>query len=100
MWYALGAILLALLLSEGLMWLWAMHVKLLVPAVKLNTGRLVVKSSGGEEQIDVRVVAHPSWIRKALGWVLSVLFLAAELGAVAWVIILTLGGLDAISLAR
>jgi len=99
-WYALGAILLALLLSEGLMWLWAMHVKLLVPAVKLNTGRLVVKSSGGEEQIDVRVVAHPSWIRKALGWVLSVLFLAAELGAVAWVIILTLGGLDAISLAR
>ena len=99
-WYALGAILLALLLSEGLMWLWAMHVKLLVPAVKLNTGRLVVKSSGGEEQIDVRVVAHPSWIRKALGWVLSVLFLAAELGAVAWVVILAFGGLDAITLAR
>lgn len=99
-WYALGAILLALLLSEGLMWLWAMHVKLLVPAVKLNTGRLVVKSSGGEEQIDVRVVAHPSWIRKALGWVLSVLFLAAELGAVAWVVLLAFGGFDAITLDR
>lgn len=99
-WLGLGAVLLALLLSEGLMWLWAMHVKMFVPAVKLNTGRLVVKSSGGEEQIDVRVVAHPSWIRKALGWVLSVLFLAAELGAVAWIVILAFGGFDAITLLR
>ena len=99
-WPALGAIVLALLLSEGLMWLWAMHVKMFVPAVKLNTGRLVVKSSGGEEQIDVRVVAHPSWIRKALGWALSVLFLGAELGAVAWIVIWVVGGFDVTTLLR
>jgi hypothetical protein len=67
------------------MWLWAQHVRFLVPREKLNTGRLVVKSSGGDQHIEVRVMARPSWIRRAFGWTLAALLMAAEIGTVAWV---------------
>ncbi|HUP27829.1 MAG TPA: protein kinase [Chloroflexia bacterium] len=95
-WYGLAGLFGALLLSEGLIWLWAKHVRMLVPTQKLNTGRLLVKSSGGEEQIDVRVMAHPSMIRRALGWVLSVVFMVAEIGVVVWGITLAFGGFGAL----
>ncbi len=73
-----------LFVAEALIWWWAMHVKLLVPAEKLNSGKLLVKSSGGEQQIEVRVRARPSAMRKAFGWVLAVGLFAGEIALVAW----------------
>ena len=67
------------------MWLWAWHVRLLVPTEKLNTGRVLVKTSGGEEQIEVRAKARPSWARRAFGWTLAAVLVAVELAAVAWI---------------
>jgi hypothetical protein len=86
LWGAL-ALIAGLTLAEALMWWWALHVKLLVPAEKLNSGRLLVKSSGGEQQIEVRVRARPSWVRKAAGWTIAGLLLAIELGAVVWIVL-------------
>ncbi|MDQ6695609.1 MAG: protein kinase [Chloroflexota bacterium] len=86
LYYAAGAVG-ALLVFEGLMWVWAWHVRLLVPAERLNTGRLLVKSTGGDQQIDVRVMARPSWARQALGWTVAMLLLATEIGTVAWLVI-------------
>jgi len=81
----------ALVLFEGIMWLWAFHVRWLVPAERLNTGRLLVKSSGGEQHIDVRVIARPAWARKALGWTMALLLLIAELATVTWVALALVG---------
>jgi hypothetical protein len=83
----------ALLLLEVLMWWWAIHVRLLVPTEKLNSGRLLVKSSGGEQQIEVRVKSRPSWLRKAVGWTVAALLMSVQLGAAVW-IVLTFFGYD------
>ena len=83
----------ALVLLEVLMWWWAIHVRLLVPTEKLNLGRLLVKSSGGEQQIEVRVKARPSWLRKAVGWTVAALLMAAQLAVAVW-IVLTLFGYE------
>ena len=82
----LAVVVIALIVSEALMWLWALHARLLVPAEKLNTGRLVVKSSGGEQQIEVRVKARPSQLRIATGWAMVATLMSAELGSVAWLV--------------
>ncbi|HYP20457.1 MAG TPA: hypothetical protein VEY08_10310 [Chloroflexia bacterium] len=92
-WVVAAAVAL-LLLSEVLMWLWAQHVRFLVPREKLNTGRLVVKSSGGGDQhIEVKVMARPSSVRRAFGWTMAGVLMAAEIAAVAWVA-LALGGVN------
>ncbi len=89
--WAFAAVMGALLAFEALMWLWAAHVRLLVPAEKMNTGRLLVKSSGGEQQIEVRAMARPSWARRALGWTVALLLLTVEVGAIAWTALTLLG---------
>lgn len=89
-WAFVGAIA-GVLLLELLIWIWTLHVRYLVPSEKLNTGRLMVKSSEGDRQIEVRVVARPSWMRKAVGWAGALLLLMAEVAAIAW-IALTLAG--------
>jgi hypothetical protein len=74
-----------LLVMEGLMWLWAQHVRLLVPTEKLNTGRLMVKSSGGDSSIEVRVLARPSWAQRAAGWSVALLLFIIEITLVTWI---------------
>jgi hypothetical protein len=83
----------ALLLLEGLMWLWAWHVRTLVPADRLNTGRIVLKSQAGDQHIEVRAVARPSWARKALGWATALLLFTIEVSVGIW-IVLALAGID------
>jgi serine/threonine-protein kinase len=85
LFWTLGATAGALVLAQGLMWWWALHVRLLVPAEKLNSGSLLVKSSGGEQKIEVRVKAQPSWVRTALGWIVAGLLMTAELAALLWI---------------
>ena len=51
--------------------LWAQHVRLLVPAEKVNTGRLMVKSTGGDNIIEVKVLARPSWVQRSAGWLFA-----------------------------
>jgi serine/threonine protein kinase len=82
----------ALLLFEALMWLWSQHVRLLVPAERLNTGRIVVKSSGGDQQIDVKVLARPSWLQRTAGWSAALILFIIEVGLVTWVV-LTFAGI-------
>jgi hypothetical protein len=82
-----------LLVLEGLMWLWAQHVRLLVPTEKLNTGKIMVKSSGGDQNIEVRVLARPSWLQKAAGWSVALLLFVAEVALVSWGI-LALAGIN------
>jgi hypothetical protein len=77
----------ALLLFEALMWLWAQHVRLMVPAERLNTGRIVVKSSGGDQQIDVKVLARPSWLQRAAGWSAALILFVAEVALVTWALL-------------
>ena len=89
--WALGAAAGVLLLTQGLMWWWALHVRLLVPAGKLNSGSLLVKSSGGEQQIEVRVKAQPAWARLALGWITAGLLMFAELVALMWILLTLMG---------
>jgi len=89
--WTLGAAAGALLLAQGLMWWWALHVRLLVPAEKLNSGSLLVKSSGGEQKIEVRVKARPAWARTALGWSIAALLMFAELAAVMWILLTLMG---------
>ncbi len=89
--WGFAAVVGALLAFEALIWLWAAHVRLLVPAEKLNTGRLLVKSSGGEQQIEVRAMARPSWARKAIGWTMALLLLTVEVGAIVWAALTLLG---------
>jgi hypothetical protein len=86
LWAMAGAVVL-LLVAEALLLLWSWHVKMLVPAEHLNTGRLLVKSSGGDQQIEVRVMARPSGVRKALGWTMALVLLTAELAGIAWLVI-------------
>ena len=66
------------------MWLWAMQVRLLVPREKLNTGRLLVQSTGGEQQVEVRVKARPSPVRVATGWTTAALLMSTEVGLAIW----------------
>jgi serine/threonine protein kinase len=89
-WAVVGVIA-GVVLLELLIWIWTLHVRYLVPSEKLNTGRLMVKSSEGDRQIEVRVVARPSWMRKAAGWAGALLLLLAEVAAITW-IALTLAG--------
>jgi serine/threonine protein kinase len=86
LWAMAGAVVL-LLVAEALLLLWSWHVKLLVPAEHLNTGRILVKSSGGDQQIEVRVMARPSGVRKTLGWTMALVLLTAELSGLAWLVI-------------
>lgn len=85
LWAMFGAVVL-LLAAEALLLLWSWHVKVLVPAKRLNTGRLLVKSSGGDQQIEVRVMARPSWLRRALGWTMALVLLTAELAGIIWIL--------------
>ncbi|HET9493047.1 MAG TPA: hypothetical protein VFR15_02335, partial [Chloroflexia bacterium] len=80
-----------LVVLEVLMWLWAQHVKILVPAEKLNTGKLMVKSSGGDQNIEVRVLARPSWLQRAVGWSVALLLFVAEVALVTWGILALAG---------
>ncbi len=96
--WALGATLGLTLLAEGLLWLWSFHVRLLVPTERVNVGRLWVKSSGGDQQIEVRVTARPSRLRRAAGWTMASVLLATEALAVAW-LVLTLTGFPISDLA-
>jgi serine/threonine protein kinase len=86
LWGMAGAVGL-LLAAEALLLLWSWHVQMLVPENRLNTGRLTVKSSGGDQQIEVRVMARPSGARKALGWTMALVLLTAELAGLAWLVI-------------
>jgi serine/threonine protein kinase len=81
----------ALLALEGLMWLWAQHVRLLVPAEKVNTGRLMVKSSGGDNSIEVKVLARPSWIQRSAGWLLALILFTIEVSLTTWAILSIFG---------
>jgi hypothetical protein len=89
--WGLAATVGVLLLLEALMWLWAMHVQMLVPAPQVNTGRILVKSSGGDQQIDVRVMARPSSMRTAVGWLIALVLFVAELAAATWIVLLLAG---------
>jgi serine/threonine protein kinase len=80
-----------LLVLEALMWLWAQHVRILVPAEKLNTGKLMVKSSGGDQTIEVKVLARPSWLQKSAGWSVALLLFVAEVALVTWGILALVG---------
>jgi serine/threonine protein kinase len=80
----LAAVVGALVIIEAVMWLWALQVRLLVPTEKLNTGRLVVQSSGGEQQVQVTVKARPSWLLVAAGWTMAATAMTVELGLVVW----------------
>jgi hypothetical protein len=91
-WVALGTIG-AVLLIEGLIWLWSRHVRLFVPAPRENTGKLVVKSTDGDRHIEVRVLARPSTGRMALGWTLAGLMFIVEIAIVTW-IALSLAGVN------
>jgi serine/threonine protein kinase len=81
----------SLLLFEGLMWLWAQHVQLLVPSERVNTGRIVVKSSGGDQQIEVKVLARPSWLQRTAGWSVALLLFMVEIALVTWVALTFVG---------
>jgi hypothetical protein len=83
-WVALGVVG-SVLLAEGLIWLWSRHVRLLVPAPRESTGKLVVKSIDGDRHIEVRVLAKPSKARTAFGWTLAGLIFIAEIAIVAWI---------------
>jgi serine/threonine-protein kinase len=93
LWALAGAAAL-LVAAEALLLLWSWHVKMLVPTERLNTGRLLVKSSGGDQQIEVRVMARPSWIRRALGWTMALVLLTAEIAGLAW-FVMTVAGVQA-----
>jgi hypothetical protein len=81
----------SLLLFEGLMWLWARHVQLLVPSERVNTGRIVVKSSGGDQQIEVKVLARPSWLQRTVGWSVALLLFIAEIALATWLVLALVG---------
>jgi hypothetical protein len=81
----LAAVVGGLLVLEGLMWLWAQHVRLLVPTEKVNTGRLMLKSTDGDSSIEVRVLARPSWAQRAAGWSLALLLFVIEITLVTWI---------------
>lgn len=80
-----------LLLFEGLMWLWAQHVRLLVPMEKLNTGRIMVKSSSGDQQIEVKVLARPSWLQRSAGWSAALILFVTEIALVTWAALMLAG---------
>lgn len=80
-----------LLVLEALMWLWAQHVRLLVPAEKVNTGRLMVKSSGGDSSIEVRVLARPSWVERSVGWSIALVLFVTEISLVTWLALSVFG---------
>jgi serine/threonine protein kinase len=80
-----------LLVLEGLMWLWAQHVRLLVPTEKVNTGRLMLKSTDGDSSIEVRVLARPSWAQRAAGWSIALLLFVIEITLVTWIALSLVG---------
>jgi hypothetical protein len=85
--WALAGALVLLVAAEALLLLWSWHVKMLVPTERLNTGHLTVKSSGGDQhQIEVKVMARPSWMRRALGWTMALVLLTAELAGLVWLV--------------
>jgi hypothetical protein len=81
----------SLFVFEGLMWLWAQHVQLFVPSERVNTGRIVVKSSGGDQQLEVKVLARPSWLQRTAGWSIALLLFVAEIALVTWLALTLVG---------
>jgi serine/threonine protein kinase len=90
LWAMAGAVTL-LVVAEALLLLWSWHVKMLVPAERLHTGRLLVKSAGDQQQIEVKVMARPSWLRRALGWTMALVLLTLEIAVIAWIVMTVAG---------
>ena len=64
-------------------WLWlvARHVRWFVPAPLMNQGTVIIDSNGGQRRVEVRVLARPSWVRRALAWFVLTVLLIGELVA-------------------
>jgi serine/threonine protein kinase len=64
-------------------WLWlvARHVRWFVPAPLMNQGTVIIDSNGGQRRLEVRVLARPSWVRRALAWFVLTVLLIGELVA-------------------
>lgn len=77
----------ATIICQGLLMLVAWQVSWFVPAPRQHIGQVQVETNGGTRQIEVRMLARPGFLRKALGWVLATLLLLAELVALGWALI-------------
>lgn len=87
----MAAALAAVATAQTAAWLWAFQVRILVPIEKTSTGRLLVRSSGGDKQIEVKVKAQPSWLRTTVGWTTAAVLMTAEIGASVWGILTLVG---------
>jgi hypothetical protein len=78
-----GVALLGGVLAAAQVWLWlvARHVRWFVPAPRMNEGTVIIDSNGGQRRLEVRVLARPSWLRRALAWVVLTVLLIGELVA-------------------
>ncbi|HMA34991.1 MAG TPA: serine/threonine-protein kinase [Chloroflexia bacterium] len=81
----IGGGLLAGLLGVAQIWLWlvARHVRWLIAAPLVNSGDVIIDSNGGRQQVAVRVLARPSWIRQGVAWLVLSVLLVGELLALA-----------------
>jgi serine/threonine protein kinase len=77
----------ATLFTQLMLALVAWQVSWFVPAPRQHTGQVRVESNGGTRQIEVRMLARPGLIRKALGWLVVTLLLVAELVGLGWLLI-------------
>jgi hypothetical protein len=77
----------AAVITQVLLLLVAWQVAWFVPAPRQHVGQVRVESNGGTRQIEVRMLARPGFLRKALGWGLATLLLLAELVALGWFLI-------------
>jgi serine/threonine protein kinase len=77
----------ATLITQLMLALVAWQVSWFVPAPRQHTGQVRVESNGGTRQIEVRMLARPGLIRKALGWLVVTLLLVAELDGLGWLLI-------------
>jgi hypothetical protein len=80
-----GVALLGGVLAAAQVWLWlvARHVRWFVPAPRMNEGTVIIDSNGGQRRLEVRVLARPSWLRRALaGFVLTVLLIGELVAAI------------------
>lgn len=77
----------ATLITQVMLALVAWQVSWFVPAPRQHTGQVRVESNGGTRQIEVRMLARPGLIRKALGWLVVTLLLVAELVGLGWLLI-------------
>jgi hypothetical protein len=74
-------------ISQVLLLLVAWQVSWFVPAPRQHVGQVRVETNGGTGQIEVRMLARPGFVRKALGWLVATLLLLAELVALGWLLI-------------